>query len=692
MRRFVPLVFLFMSSCQWIQPLFYHRVPTCPAPVVTEHETTAEPENIVRALPLSFGEHVGGDLSQVLQRQHDQVLVDLRHQMTARPDTPPLFHGCTVSMNFESRYDAYVTRASVRYPIEGDGNAVVLLLGELPFSLEQLPYSRNDWLIHVPSRPNLSYQLVAEGDLWGHLDAVVDFYPFLANLPWYVIGFGDAADAALMIANEYRYRFHGVAINGGKMGWNVPNLDHFPVVFFEEGAVEASPFGGKRFIATLQARGNKVAYNVPGNMEAAVRLLTTLQPSPVALDVFEDYRYSKTSSWLQVLAKRSEKEPARVKVSRHEDTLVITAPNVVGARINRADGAFPGGVTRVRFNDETYTFAGSLGVMTLGEDQISLPSKADVPSGLLNFFRCEPIYVLYQDQDASEDFIQKAHSIADAVGALQFEGIPRSEVKIPVLPLSQYHTDSLPPHRIIAIGKRGPLEGLLTSREGYLPLRVSQDGVFVNGRRHEMPFYRFGGLASGLIYPPERSGNLRLALLLVADDPKGLQTLSQNYLSATALYRLSDLRLWVEHQDMYHFAGEVTFDGWWGNQDVPSLSLEVPVLSRETWNRAIHDLLAEATGGATSSKALLESSLPPPTHVTPGTLKQFVGDTHFLVVEDRARHEKSLVSVRDWEAMRPEERVSLDGILFPYSTYDVVVRDFRRDTTAFGKKLLKARS
>lgn len=645
MKKLLPLVFLLASSCQWIQPFFFHQERCCVA------SSTQEPQ--------APQESLVGSTTQVVR--------------------------C------ESRYDAYVTEAMVRTPQRGDGDAVILLLGELPAPLEDIPWGTNDWLVHIPSRPNLSYQLVAEGDLWGTLDYITATYPLLGNKPWYLVGFKDAADAALVIANEYRYRFRGVAVNGGKMGWNVPNLDHFPVVFFEEDATD-SLWGGRHLIETLQARGNQQAIHVAGGCEEAIVALSALEPDLGAVYTFDDYRYSVTNPWLQVLAKHTEKEPARIAVLRHDDTLIINAPNVLSARITKDKNTFPNNVSRITFNGETYTFAEALGVMTLGEEQLSLPSKADIPSGLLNFFRSEPLYVVYQDAGAPQDFVVQARTVAESFAALQFEGVPRGDVKIPILPLSQYDPDTLPPHRIIAVGMQDPLQHLLTSREGYLPVRNDKDGVFVNGKPHEMPFYRYGGIACGLTYPPERPSNLRLALLLMASDDKALQALSQQYLSATALYRTADLRLWVEHQGTYYFAGETTFDGWWGCNDAPSVSLDVPVLTRETWNATLCDILGDTTHGAAVPATLFYSPLPPPTRLTPATLKKYVGDTHFVVAEDRATKTKRLISVADWEALSPEERAHHTAHLFPYSTYEVVMGDFRRDMPSFGRKLLRARS
>jgi len=142
----------------------------------------------------------------------------------------PLFPGFPTPLKEKSPYDSYQIHYQLQAPLNPDNSkAWVLLLSEQP---PTLPPLSDVWILWVPTRPHMNYQLTAEGDLWHIVDVATNLYPQLTSLPCYLIGEDNASDAALYFANHYRYRFAGVAFSGGRLGLSLPNLDSMPVVYF----------------------------------------------------------------------------------------------------------------------------------------------------------------------------------------------------------------------------------------------------------------------------------------------------------------------------------------------------------------------------------------------------------------------------------------------------------------------------
>ena len=81
--------------------------------------------------------------------------------------------------------------------------------------------------------------------------------------------------------------------------------------------------------------------------------------------------------------------------------------------------------------------------------------------------------------------------------------------------------------------------------------------------------------------------------------------MANNYLTATALYRDSDLRVWVKDGPSYFPAGEFTFDSYWGTSALPSTALDVPPQRREVWDTFVRDTFHSIEDEALTTEEML---------------------------------------------------------------------------------------
>ena len=739
------ILMLSCSSCQICRSLgFPCKNPPCTTYTYEEESETKAVNTevfntIFDPLPESVKNHFDDNFNTELQQyairySPKQTEINLRLQLSLRPQRLPHIPDFTMPLRFESRYDGYVTHYQLRSPKTlHEGQAFVLILGALKTSLADMNYTRDDWVLHIPSRPNMNYQLVAEGDLWSIVNDIQELYPQLKTLPHYLVGLGDAADAALYFANRYRCHFHGVAFSGGKLGKGLPNLDSLPVVYFpSESEPHSSVWGQHHLITSLNIRGNNNAKVITGTLSQAITTLASCAPtSTLTPFIFEDYSDAQIWPWLRVTAKKSEKEPVIATSTINGDELVLNIPNASSVNINRSEAmGFPAAVNKIRFNENLFAFQHRTESIILGEEEIhhSSNKKSNTPPEFRNFFCHEPLYIVYQDQGASALYLQQAAVFADALSKLKLLGFPSVNIQLPLLPLSEYHSEQLPDHRIIAIGQPYTLSKLLSTNESYYPVTVGPEGVRLRYHSLSLPFSRFDGVAYKLTYPPEKEGPLKLAMLLAAHNEKGLQVLSQHYLSATALYRSSDLRLWIQQDQSYLLAGEYHFDSYWGCSDCPSAELEIPPISKSVWEEYFRELLiAESRLPTMIISPIVDEQLSPPTNLTIASLCDYAPERHFAVVHftretppnvvrrlinniDNAvfmgfndlnpatvaglakivKHKQSvLVDAQVIEALSATERGCLDYFLFPYSLHEMIIKKFIADKTLIGKELIK---
>jgi len=704
------------------------RSPSYEEVKYAEVEESVALRELFATLPKEVTDCFDDDFFVTLSRRfsgakEQQIELILRRQLTRDPDAMPFIPDFTMPLRHESVYDSFVSSYQLRTPQDGDG-PLVLLFGELNTPLEQLSYSRSDWLLHIPSRPGLNYQLVAEGDAWHALNDVYRLYPELKKRPVYLVGLGDGGDAALYFANHYRSRFAGVAFSESRLGFDLPNLDRFPTVHFGNSHA-SSPWGNKRLIALLQERGNTNAKSISGGIDDAVSALTTSRPPPIAPFTFTDYNDANAYRWLRVLGKKSEKEPVTIKGHFNGDELVLEAPNASSVEIQ---SSLPKGVSRVRFNGQIFAFNAAKTAI-LGDEEVpySAHKKVDTPAAFKNFFCKEPVYIVYQDKASDDLYLENVKNFADAIAKLKIVGFPAVDVNLPTVPLSQYIPDNLPDHRAIFIGTPEKLSRQLTNEPSYYPVNFSRGGVKVLYRQLPLAKNGFDAVAYGLTYPPEKPSPLKLALLLCADNDKGLQILSQHYLSATTLYRSSDLRLWLQEDQQYSLAAEYTFDSYWSGSSFSSAEVSVPPMSASVWEEYLKELIISQSRLATFViRPVIDERLTPPTVLSASTLAQYIPDRHFAILRTKGtppaviknlmstidevsvsglptnspastegvavilRHKGGIVIDADTlSSLTPQELTKINYQLLPYSLHEMIMNRFTQDREAFGKELIR---
>ena len=678
--------------------------------------------------------------SYAVTSQRSDIEAVIRLAISNSKNTLPVLPEFTAPLRHASDYDGFESMYLLRAPKDpAAADGLILVLGPMEKDLRELSYSGNRWILHVPSRPHLNYQLVGERDLWNTLSDVYTLVPETRDLPLYLVGGGTAADAALVLANTYASRLSGVAFSGGKLGLELPNLDCLPVVYFRSSLERnttstLSPWGRDHLIRRLGARGNVSASAITGSFLDAVE---TLARSPQLVVppryVCTDYQSSRVTSWMRVLAKKSESEPTVVETQISGGELIVNAPNASAIELDMSSTAkFPASIKRIRFNGDIFTFQPSSKRVVVGQEDLaaSTVTKAHTPPGLLNFFRNEPVIVTYQDDDIDDTLFRQAQVFAERLASLDLTGLRPGSVQLSVMPLSEYLSTEHDVHRLIAIGKEPAMRPLLKGSEGYYPVKRSGGQTWARYRSLDLPGNN--PIAYSLVYPPEREGALRLALLFVCEDSRGLSALSQHYLSATALYDSSDLQAWVLSDGRYQFGSRYQFDSFWGCADYSSNELTVPIQPRRAWEAFIREILLEETHSSmVVAPSLVDDTQNPPVDVSPAALLRYIPNRHYAGVRFtsatptivgerlvRARHGLQLlglegmttaqggldvprlarganvilVDVKVLEALSPVERRTLDYYLLPYSLHEMVLQRFEADATQFGKGLLRSGS
>jgi hypothetical protein len=677
----------------------------------------------IKELPDAIREKLSDDYILQLENYLSQQALgytpeELGVDLSLKDTQLPLIPGFTTPLKFKSPYDKYAHHYLLKAPIHPEtSKSVLILLGDLSITTkERIDPSLNDWVVYIPSRANMNYQLTAEGDFWALLKELETLYPQIGQNKKFIIGIDTAADAALLFANNYPAEFSGVAYSGGKICLNLANLDSRPVVNFTSVTAHSrsSLWGEKKLINRLQARGNDKSLAIDGKITEAIKNLHELAnlPKPLLPSLtFEDYHHAQLAPWLKVMSKFSEEEPASIEGEVSGDELVLKSHNVAAVTLSRENSlGFPKGICKVRFNEKLYVFQKSKSKITLGEDVSdgSWKHKGNLPSGFMNFFRREPVYILYEDTRVSDSYKKQAQSFAEALSQVNFVGFRNFNVRLPVLPLSEYDAEELPAHRVIVIGQQATLRSLMNENPSYYPITVLPNEILVNYESLKTPYKEVDTVAYGLIYPPEKKGKQKLCLHLAANDLKGLQTLQDNYLSGTSLYRQEDLRLWVKKKNKYDYAGDMTFDTYWSNSNLEKANLTMPQLANETWEIFLQDLLTISSGVANLATGPLSmQDVKPPRELTPSHLHSYIPDHKFAVVKASSRTSSATINRLKGNAAIPQGRTQflvteeqlqnlseqeLSSIQFdwlPYSLHEMIFKKLRANPREFGRELLR---
>ncbi len=538
-------------------------------------------------------------------------------------------------LTHQSVYDKQTTSYLVQAPTAPHPAAPLIVILDDPHVLEGvIPQQFPGWIVVIPSRPGMNYQLLAEGDFWNILKELTNKHPDLADAPTYLIGSRHAADAALLLASNYRYRFQGVAISEGGAGLDLSNLDALPVLYFNAKPPPSStpsplPWEGLHFIQRLQERGNQKARSIDGSLTEAIFTLVQ-QPSPevsfvsaLPLYTFSDEQYCRAAPWARIISRENPWAPATISATIVNSALTIHTVNVSGLELSRLDmPKLLVDAKKTYWNDLQVTFGSNSQKVVLSHESPppGWPKKSSAAGGFLNFFRNEPLYIIYQDSGATEEYLVEAKTLASRLATLNFTAFPALQVNLPMLPLSLYK--STPPtqkHRIIAIGKPETLQPLVQVKPGYLP-SVKEEAATAS-------------TAYGLIYPPEKTGPCVLALQLVAGDAEGLKILSAAYTSGTALYNPHDLRLWSAEQQGYLLQREEIFDSFWGSSPMPPLLLQTPSLTTNAWEKYLQQLVLNETSlSAAILPSLVDTSINVPTRIDVTTFSFFIPNRNLAIV------------------------------------------------------------
>jgi hypothetical protein len=641
----------------------------------------------------------------------------LTAQHRENPSSFPIFSGRVLPLRITSAYDSYEGVMTLRAPEHDAETApLVVVMGDDDATAWE---GSEAWVAHIPSRARMNYQLVAEGDFSRMVAEIKTIYPFLGKTPTYLVGTGKASDAALLMVKAKREYFDGVAFSGDGGDIECINLEYLPVVYFSEGEA-ASP--STRFISTLQARGNAYASSMQGTAsQAAERLITTQKKDRTKIFpfTFEDYNSSKITPWLHVIGKRSEKDLVTLEAYREGDDLAITAYNVTAIDIaaeNLPEGLQ--GIKTVTLNDLRFPFSGVVeGTVRVAEKEYASATKGkgENPGELINFYRNDPLYIVYQDAGEGKEYLEAAHDLARTFSSLRFMGFPPLEVDIPVVALSDYDVGTLPRHRAIIMGTAQGVEGVVASEGEDLLAMTSGEAADLVGDMAR---------AYGLVCSTDDSSSLALALLFVAEDVEGLQALRQRYATATALYDDADLIVWKKGKEGYDVVWEETFDSFWGKGMPASLLVELPQQRAEVWKRYTRELLIKE--GATLSMMLtpyFEEDFSLPSRVTHEALRRAFHDKTYVVLHasyddaqiivQRALGEVEEIEVYDLDEViaggkrldggaahilvdmevlklfSEEEQALLDYDVLAYSLPEMVARDIVEDRESFGKEFLR---
>ncbi|MFT4553387.1 MAG: hypothetical protein ACI9S8_002025 [Chlamydiales bacterium] len=715
-------------------------IPRSPSWTTVQKALRELPPNIQNKLCSSFFE-----TTDALEKDpnNNSLLSDLHRQLRKKPWELPVISDVIIPLRYKSKFDSHDTQYTIRAPKNSaSAKGIFIFLGTEPQS--EIPLSSyNVWTIHIPSRPLMNYQLLAEGDFWKLLEDLSTLYPQIRNIPHFLVGSGEAADAALLIANNYRGHFKGVAFDNSRLALNLPNLDKLPIVLFsnEHSTPTSSPWGGIHLISRLQDRGNSQAVAVTGNLEdAANHLLNhTKNEAGIPSFVFEDYQYVQLTPWLKVIGKRSEKDPVKLAVTIQNEALYIKAPNVNALELSLSkEEGFPENIKEIHFNRKVFSLAPSSGNPKLFLEDFAYPTwrrKADSPGGLVNFFRNDPLYVVFQDGFASEEYLQYAKELASQLASLDFFGFPDLGVELPMVPLSLYDPENLPLHRTIVIGQAEIIRPILEDTTGYLPIRFTEKGIKVFDELYTTPSPPANNVAFGMIYPPQQISSLRLALLLAAEDIGGLQAIAKRFTSATSLYDDSDLVIWYNQGDEYVLTAEETFNGFWQSSESSELLIQTPPHSRNIWESYLHELLIEECQlSKIAITPCTDEFIEIPYRLTHHSLSLMIPEKHFAVVKlqgiighkignkliaamddpaligldnvitvnwsssqasvqfnkmNRNDNFRMVVDASALEALSQEELKILDYRILPYSLREIVLSKITTDKERFGRSFLR---
>lgn len=651
-----------------------------------------------------------------------QLPRNLLQQLEKHPDKVPYFSGTWLPLEHRSLYDDLLVRYQFLAPKKPDkAKRLIIALADSEATWLKDLDNLGSFVIAIPTRPMMSYQMISEGDFWNIWNEVETVYPELVGLPTYLATDAQGADGALFLANNYRSQFQGLAYSGGQLGLELPNLDHFSLIHYakekELPPAQQSLFGGARLIERLRARGNLSASTIQGNISDALKLLFKSAPQKAWSFTFSDYAYAQCSDAIRVLSKLNEEEPASLRVNEDGSTLILDTINVSSLELSPAAE-----FTAIRWNGRTITFQKNTKLLILGEDHLptNVRRKVENPSGLLNFFRHEPVMVIYQSAGNNSEYLDFAENIAHSLSRLSLLGLPTSNVQLPVVRLEDYRPRELPPHRAIMIGEVERLQKIVETTPGYFPLQAEGSRLLLRGKPHFTSTVPLDKIAFALSYPPERSSPLKLAFILSAKDEEGLQTLSENYLNALSLYSLDDVRVFADQGRGYRYLTKAKWDSYWGFTSIQQDAYAIPPTKPLAWREMVQELMIANSGSdKLAVGSLIREHRSPPVKLSNQEVSAYVQKRHLALVELTAKtaplieqlvgelkqddlvgislpldtaefnDQHVVIDARHLSNLTLEDRLALNIRLLPFNTQELVQQRLAEDVRSVGLELVE---
>ncbi len=561
------------------------------------------------------------------------------YQLQNTPSHLPIVPGESFALSSTSVYDDYKLHIACKMPeVPKEGAPIYVFLGrqkDFPSDLKQ----EDAWFLFLPSRPVLNYELLAEGDLRHSLENFRSLYPSLAQSPIYLVAEGKASEPALQLANHYQQLFSGVAWSGEATGIGLKNLDRTPLIYFASEQASPAPFTGQQVIHRFQKRGNQQAFYTASLQEALDHLqgLSVDYAKPYA---FRDYQHAAATPWAQVLHKVSEEEEAIFSYFLQGNELHIEGKNLSHLLLKPEFFPEEWVVNSVFFGGDRYLFINErqqILVGPSGKDLQDLSLKASSPGSLLNFFRNEPVVIVYQDTGMPPEPLRELYLGAKQLAKLDFTGLPEHSFKLPMIPLSSYTSEKYQGYRVIFWGEEKAFAAYAGA--DFLPLQIEDQNLYINGKHIASIFSPMDSWA----YMITTTGPSKTppTAAFIAKDAAGFHALRASVLKGTSLYQTADLTVMGKEQlnQNYQEIGSYTFGGFWDTSAESSFLFYNPFESQKPWERIIANYLLSQT----KAKGIISLPFFYDYHTLPST---FTKATLEQVLQNRSF---SLVSFRGWE-------------------------------------------
>ena len=302
--------------------------------------------------------------------------------------------------------------------------------------------------------------------------------------------------------------------------------------------------------------------------------------------------------------------------------------------------------------------------------------KQKIHRGFLSFWSNEPLYIVYQDIGKNE-YTKLAFFLAENLSKLNLRGLPKVTANLPVLPLSDYNPEDLPEHRAIIIGQHNNISGLL---KGNSPVEWYKDEIVINKK---IINFKAEDCIYALNHPPKGESNLKLAMLLSAENETGLQALTEHYTKAISIFDCSDMKIWNHEDDNYELIIDQNFDEFWIPLPSSSFIAEVRQEPHFVWEKYLQQMLIENSG---CKKLLIgdltDQNVRPMTYLNEENIEKLIPEKNFAIMKLK---EKSFVVETDDLVSLPDSEYRI----MPYSLREMVLHQ-TKNKNEFLKKFAEA--